>query len=299
MKRLVLLFCMVVSFLHMYSQEKEIYLKLLNENKMTELKEHLDKWKISKKNDPEMFIGFFNYYVNLARNENIVVGGKNPPKNDTVLSITDPKTGENIGYMYGEVHYDPYNSEKALQVINEGLQINPNRLDMHFGKAKLLEELHAYKLQKEHLLNVFIIGSQIKNKWLWSDNQAVSDTEDMIVGAMHDYIAGWFNAGNEQAFYCIKDLSEALIKYYPKNAIGYNDCGLFYANTKDLVNAEKYFLLGFKYNSSDDIIIGNLAYLYESKNNINESIKYYKLMEKSKNTDYSEYARKKLLELKK
>ena len=291
---LILLF--VMSNVVVFADEKSIYLQLLQSNKMAELEEHLKKWEANEPNNPEMFIGYFNYYLNMARNETIVFGGKNPPKGDTYFSITDPKTGDNIGYMYGEVKYDPSYAEKALQIINRGLAIAPSRLDMHFGKTRLLAELHSYGKQKEYLLKIFDIGKTINNKWLWSDGKVLEDAENVFVNSIHDYISEWYNANDKIAFASVR---EALTIYYPDNPIGYNDCGLFYAQNGDMANAEKYFLSGYRVDTEDEVLIGNLAYLYEAKKNVGEAIKYYKIMAKSMNPKYSEYAKKRITELSK
>jgi tetratricopeptide (TPR) repeat protein len=266
---------------------------------MEELKKHLDKWANKSPTDPEMFIGYFNYYINMARNEQIVLGGKNSPKGDTFFSITDPKTGENIGYMYNEVNYNPEYAEKAMQTINEGISIAPNRLDMHFGKTRFLAELHAYDKQRDYIIKIFDQGNIIQNEWLWSDSKKVEDSENFFINAIHDYISEWFNSDNKTAYESIKTISELLIKYFPQNTIGYNDLGLYYAQKGDLENAKMQFLNAYDVNHMDYIVIGNLAYLYSVQKNKEEAIKYYTLMAQSDNIEYAEYAKKQLDKLKK
>lgn len=293
----VIILLLLINSLFLCADEKSTYLELLQNNKMKELETHLSNWEKSKPNDPEMFIGFFNYYINMARKENIVFGGQNPPKNETMMIISDPKTGEKVGYMYGEVSYDKNYSEKALQIINKGLNLYPNRLDMHFGKTRLLAELKAYEEQRDYLLKVFAIGKQNHNKWQWSDSKSLDKSEQVFIDSIHDYISEWLNSENKKAFECIKPISESLIASFPKSVIGYNDCGLYYAISGDLENAEAKFLAGYNVDQKDEIIIGNLAYLYESKNDIVNAKKYYTLLSKSTNKDSSDFAKKKLSEL--
>ncbi len=55
----------------------------------------LDNWKSAAPDNPEMFVGYFNYYINMARNGTIVLGGQNPP-GDEILRA-------NLAYLYGSV----------------------------------------------------------------------------------------------------------------------------------------------------------------------------------------------------
>lgn len=293
----ILLCVFVLLSTKLFADEKSTYIQLLQNNKMDELKTHLEKWEKNKPNDPEMFIGYFNYYLSMASSDKIIFGGNNPPKNGTYMTINDQKTGEKIGYLYGEVTYDRSYAEKALQVINNGLELFPNRLDMHFGKTRLLANLQAYNEQKNYLLKVFNIGSKINNKWLWSDSKNLEEPEEVFISSVHDYVSEWLNSDNKVAFECSKPICEVMIKYFPKSIYGYNDCGIFYAISGDLVNAEKYFLGGYQVDSDDDVVIGNLAYLYESKNDKNNAIKYYTLLTKSKDKSTQNYANKKLASL--
>jgi tetratricopeptide (TPR) repeat protein len=297
MKKMIIIGLAIVHVLFMFADEKSTYIQLLNENKMEQLKAHLESWKIEKPKDPEMFIGFFNYYINMAKKENIVFGGKNPPKKGDYFIISDSKTGEKTGYMYGEINYDPKYAELALTTINEGLQIAPDRLDMHFGKTRLFAELKSFEMQKKQLLLVFDRINVNKYIWYWSDNKLIDDNNQLFINSIHDYIAEWFDLQNDIGFNNAKEISEKLIQYFPNSTIGYNDNALVYAQTGDIDKAEIMFLKGYSVNNNDLVVIGNLAYLYESKNNKSESIKYYKKMLDSGNDRAKEYARKKINKL--
>ncbi|WP_304223041.1 hypothetical protein [Gracilinema caldarium] len=202
-----------------------------------------------------------------------------------------------IGYVYGEVTYDKVNAEKAFQVINKAIGLYPERLDMHFGKTRFLASLKAYNEQRDYLLTLFTLGQKNGHQWKWSDGQSLDNGEQVFIEAIHDYIAEWMNSGNQVAFECSKPVSEALIAYFPHNPIGYNDCGLYYAISGDLKTAERYFLAGYKADPTDDILIGNLAYLYESIKDMENAQKFYTLMSKSADRNAAEYAKRKLSEL--
>lgn len=279
------------------AEDKAGYIKLLNSGKMEELKAYLDSWQVKEPQNPELFIGFFNYYVNLARRENVVFGGQNPPKKGEYLTITDSSSGKEVGYMYGEVYYLPEYSQKALSIINEGIALSPDRLDMHFGKTRLLAELHAYEAQKDYILVVLDRARENRSVWYWSDGKAFADGEEGFIQAIHDYLSEWFSEADEKKLAYARDVSARLVEQYPTSVIACNDSAIAYARLGDLENAEKAFLRAYALDGNDYIVISNLAYINEVKGNKEKAIGYYELMLKSGNKQIVDRATKRLVEL--
>lgn len=281
------------------AEDKAGYLKLLNANRMDELKTYLESWQQKEPQNPEMFIGFFNYYINLARQENVVFGGQNPPKSGDYLAITDSSSGKQLGYMYGEVSYLPEYSQKALSIINEGLALSPDRLDMHFGKTRLLAELHAYEAQRDYILAVLDLARDRKGPWYWSDGKVFEDGNEGFIGSIHSYVTEWFSDADEKKLAYARDVSARLLELYPESVIACNDSAIAYARLGDLDNAERAFLQAYALDGNDYIVISNLAYISEVKGNKEKAIGYYELMLKSGNRQIVDRAKKRLAELRK
>lgn len=172
----LIIFLFLMNFL--YSNDKDIYLDLLNNNKLSELKIHLEKWEKKEPTNPEMFIGYFNYYIRKGSKSGVSIDKY--PKGEKQLAITDPKTGEIIGYMNDSTIYNYEDIKQALIYINKGLTYTPDRLDMHFGKIHILGEIKDYNTQCISLINVLELSTKNKNKWLWSDNEKIPDGENFF-----------------------------------------------------------------------------------------------------------------------
>ncbi|WP_304223143.1 hypothetical protein [Gracilinema caldarium] len=96
-QKCLIAFLIVLSMVSLFADDKSTYLQLLQANKIQELKKHLEQWEKKSPQDPELLIGYFNYYIRMASKETIVFGGKNPPPGETTMLITDPTTGEKVG----------------------------------------------------------------------------------------------------------------------------------------------------------------------------------------------------------
>ena len=281
------------------AEDKAGYIKLLNDGKMEELQSYLESWKSKAPEDPELCIGFFNYYLNMARSERIVFGGQKPPRKGDYFEIADSDTGKKVGYMYGEVDYDPEYAGKALAVINEGLQRAPDRLDMRFGKTRLLAELRAYEAEKDYLIRTLERHDANRGAWYWSDGLPFEDGRAGFIDALHDYIREWFELQSPAALGYARDLSARLIASCPDSVVAYNDNALAHAQLGDLPSAERSFLKAYELDGSDYVVIGNLAYLNEVKGDKAAAIRFYELLLAAPNRQLVDRANRRLAELRK
>jgi tetratricopeptide (TPR) repeat protein len=288
-----IIFVFLMNFL--YSNDKEIYLDLLHNNKLNKLKIHLEKWEKKDPKNPEMFIGYFNYYINKGSKSGVSIDKY--PKGEQQLAITDPKTDEVIGYLNDTTIYNYDDIKNALIYINRGLSYSPNRLDMHFGKIHILGEIKDFKTQSQSLINLLELSTKNKNKWLWSDNEKISDAENFLLQNIQDYYSTWFNVSTEESMESVKKTASKQINLYPNNIFGYSNLAAYYIVKKDFNESLKHLIKAEKIDPNDIIIINNIAYCYKMINNKKMAKKYYNKMIQKGDKEAAEYAKKMLNEL--
>ncbi|MBI3220092.1 MAG: hypothetical protein HYZ44_11310 [Bacteroidetes bacterium] len=104
----------------------------------------LAKWEKASKNDPELFVAYFNYYVIKSKNEIIALGQNPKGKEFLEISSQDTTQKDPMGYLYGDTQYDPVLLRKGFNWINRGIENHPNRLDMRFGKIYIYGQTEDY-----------------------------------------------------------------------------------------------------------------------------------------------------------
>ena len=71
--------------------------------------------------NPELYIDYFNYYLNTGR-KSIVAIDSQTGNQETTMTLTDPKTNKIVGYMYDSTSYEPESVNNAINYINIGFQ---------------------------------------------------------------------------------------------------------------------------------------------------------------------------------
>jgi tetratricopeptide (TPR) repeat protein len=278
------------------ADNKSKYLELLNENKLTELFEHLQKWEKSEPQNPEVYIGYFNYYIRKGSKSGVAIK-KYSKSNKEQIVITDPETGEIVGYLTDTIFYDYEEIQHAFEYLDKGLKYGPNRLDMYFGKMHLLNEIEDYEKAGKTLINILNISIKNNNKWLWSDNTPIEDAERFFLDTIQDYYNNWFNAQTEYSLEAIRVVSIEQIKLYPSNIYGYNNLGTYHATKKQYDEALVFFLKAEEIDENDIIVLFNIAHCYKVLDNKKMAKQYYEKIIEIGDKEAVEYAKKMLAEL--
>lgn len=293
-KRIAVLFTLFFVFNLVFAETNtEKFWNLWNSNNYEEATEFLEKWEKKNKKDPELYVCYFNMYCMKASNEQMHVESFLPPNFNGKYIEAQNENGDKI-YIYSIVEYDDDLCSKAFEYIDKGLSYNPKRLDMHFGKAHLYFLREEYTKQADVIKNVLALNKKYKESWFWSNNETVKSANVVFTQSIHEYILKWYNTKNPSVFPLMKEISLLYVEQYPNDVIAYNDVGISALLINDLETAKMYFQKGYELDSSDMLLLGNLAHVCFSLGEIEASYNYYKIMAESEDPDTREYAKNKL-----
>jgi tetratricopeptide (TPR) repeat protein len=268
---------------------KDTYTELLKSAKYNELFTHLQMWENDEPNNPEMFIAYFNYFIDRNKFSGVSID-KEQKGNGPTMELTDSQSGEIVGYINGSVQYNTDDILTAVNYLNRGLEITPNRLDMHFGKIHILNEIKYYKMAGDALFSSLEISKKINNKWLWSDNEEIEDGKSFFINNIQDYYGLWLNTNEKEAYDQIKLCTEKQIELYPENIQAYNILAIYYLSDRQFQEGLKYLLQAEKINSSDCIVLINVGRTYLNMNNKEKAEEYFKKVLEIGNDQDKQYA---------
>ena len=288
------LFISALSLLPLFADFKSDYEKYIKSENIKKLEVLLPEWEKAEPDNPEMFIAYFNYYLLKGRSSGLTLDTV-PPESGPAISFSDPDTGETVGYIGGQTSYDKTNTEKALDYLNKGLAIAPERLYMHFGRISILGQINEYERMAEKIIEVFRVAKKINHKWLWSNNEPMGDdAENIMLDSINDYHAHLLMAKDAKATESEIQVCLAQTKAYPKNIYAYNFLGAAYMQTGQDEKALQAFLSAEKIDPSDGIVLGNIGKWYADHGDTKNAKKYYKKMLKNPDTRVREFARNRL-----
>lgn len=299
-KTVFLLFVFTLFFNSVNCQTfKKQFNDLVSKKDTVKQQQLLEKWKNEEGNDPELFVAYFNYYVNKSKQEMITLG-QDPQGKDALQIMDQDKTKkEPVAYLYENTSYDSNLLKKGFDWITNGITKHPNRLDMRFGKIYMLGELEDYENFTTEIIQTIDYSNTIKNEWTWTDNKPVENPQDFMLSSIQGYQLQLYSTENDDLLDNMKRIAETVLKYYPDHIESLSNCAVVFLIQKQYDQALVALLKAEKINPTDLIILNNIAQAYKLKGNSNDAIKYYELIIKHGDQNDKEYAQEQINQLKK
>jgi Flp pilus assembly protein TadD len=94
-----------------------------------------------------------------------------------------------------------------------------------------------------------------------------------MLSAEQDYVMQLYEAGDAQVNN-MRAIAETVLKYYPDHVENLSNLGITYIINKDYARALEPLLKAGKVAPTDGIILNNIAYCYDLKNDKVNAIKY-------------------------
>lgn len=255
----------------------------------------LQQWELKNSKDPDLYVAYFNYYVNRARKEMIQLGVK--PKGEA-LALYDSTGTEPAGYISGTVHYNEGYANKAKEYIDRGIAVAPDRMDIRFGKVFMLGELEEYDAFTNEIVKAIDYGASINYKWKWIDNKLLDDGRACMLDAIQNYFTQLYDTEDDTQMNNMKRIAETVLKHLPKNVPNLSNLAIVYILTDENDKALEVLLRAEKVNPKDAIVLNNIATTYRNMGNKEKAIKYYQLTIQYGNRDEVEFAEEQIALLK-
>jgi tetratricopeptide (TPR) repeat protein len=282
---IILLVLAILFVLNSFGQNYNKQFNELFDKPNTEIEQFklLQTWEKAIPNDAELFVAFYNFYVNKSRHEVVALSRE-----------------DGVNYLAGKTTFDEKFFKQALEYINKGIEKFPNRLDMRFGKTYLLGQNQQYKDFTDEILKTVDYSNVNKNQWLWMENKPVENPQKFMLGAVQDYVVQLFDSGveNDDHTNYIKSIAEDVLKYYPNSVENLSNLSIYYLFKDDFDNALIHLLKAEKLAPQDTIVLNNIANCYAGKGDKSTAIKYYNLVIKYGDEEQKTDAKRKIGELK-
>jgi tetratricopeptide (TPR) repeat protein len=219
---------------------KGMYEIFMGNQEYDQLYKHLQKWEKKEPYNPEMFIAFFNYYA-----------------------FKDSPQDNNADIL------------KAVDYLDRGLSIAPNRLDMRFGKIYTLTDNKYYIEAGNELYTTLEMSKKINNDWLWADNGKVEDGEAYFLNGISRYYDSWLGAQTEESLEQTKRCAEKQIELYPETRTSpYFNLAVYYSIKEQDQVSLQYLFQAETVNPNDCLILANIGRTYTAMNDKEKAREY-------------------------
>jgi len=260
----------------------------------------LTQWKVAMPNDPELYVAYYNFYVQKSMTEMLRLD-KNVPKGKEALQLmnTDTTKKEPAGFMFSEIYYKPEILSKGYAYIDTAIQKFNDRLDMRFGKIYMPGKTTDYEQFTTEIIKTIEYSNKNKNAWLWTDNIKIEKPKEFFLGSIQNYVNQLYNTGDDALLDNMKRIAETVLKFYPDHVESLSNISIACMVNGDFDSALTPLLKAEKISPKDYIVLNNIAHCYTQKGDKKNAIKYYELTVKYGDKQAKEFANQKLTELKK
>lgn len=233
----------------------------------------LHAWMAASPKDPELFVAYFNYYVQRSRSEEISLDGQRT--GGSSFAVRDTGTGKQVAYLNASVTYNSELLQKGFDYINQGIALHPARLDMRFGKIHMLGEAANYPAFAQEIIATIEAGQRMGNAWLWKEGKPLEQPREFFLGSLQDYITQIYNTEDNTLLPLMRQVSETVVKYYPDHVESLANIALTYLVAGDYDKALPYLLRAETIAPKDVIVLNNIAEAYKRKGDKENARRYY------------------------
>lgn len=299
MKKCLVLLLAAFVFSHGIAQSYQAdFQKYSESNDTVNQLKTLIEWEKHQPNDAELFTSFFNYYFNKCRDEILVVAAGDPPVGESYLELAD-SAGNYAGFIGSQINYEESYLKMALDKINDGIGLYPNRLDMRFGKIYVLGQVKDWSSFTKEIVKTIDYSAINDNQWTWTNNENLEDGKDVFLSSIQDYQYQIYNAGNDDLLVNMREIANSILKYYPNNVESLSYLSITYLLTGEYDKGLESLLKAEIINPKDHIVLFNIAHGYKLKGNKLKAIDYYKKVIEHGDEEAKTYAKQQIEELKK
>lgn len=217
----------------------------------------IDKWEKADPVDVNHMVARFNFYLDKAERDSVVVKYKPGYLGLThVLELKD-SVGRTT-YLFREPMYDEVLFAKALECLDDAITMENSRLDFLIIKAQTLALYEKTKPVKTTDLLMELIGRHFSAGSKW-DCPGVEVDDEVFLSEIQKFCIGFFNTASDECFESMKKLSERVLKFRPKELRFINNLGAYYASfKKNDKKALKYYSQSQKLDPADPVSRQNI-----------------------------------------
>ena len=289
MKRTIMILAALLASSEAFANPRDGYLALLEQGKFDELERYLASWTRSDEKNPEVYIAWFNYFVNRKMKTGLSIDSAIDARKSHMV-VTDPVTGRTVGYLGDAVYYDHDDVQNALRYLDMGIMRSRNRLDMHFGKIRILGETGRYAEQAEAVIEALELSAANGNEWLWSLDEPVPGGRNFLLDNLQDFYDLWFRRSTVDSLKAVEAVAARQISIYPDHPFAYNALAYQYSISGRNQDAMGLLLEAYSHRRNDYVIIGNIATLYAEMGDEDNARLYLGMMQDSGDPEITSWA---------
>ena len=260
------------------------------------IRQYLEEWEAKDPKNVDLSTCWFNLYLSRSRESILQLTVPNgegeyeyETDKDSQKIVIKDSLGNVKGYLEpGETIYTDTFFNKAIAKLDEGLALNPNRLDIWMGKIQAYLMKKDYSKACDNIFQTLRRAKVVGNGWLWTEDEPINEKSFEAISNMTDYAVQLMEANKVTEALQVMD---SLIAFKP-------DYSAFKLIKGDICAKKKldeealaiYESLWEEY-KEDMPYVSNLAWLYSDHDRLEDMERLCQILDKSNDPEYISFAR--------
>jgi tetratricopeptide (TPR) repeat protein len=291
---LILLLFFTPSFAFSTPDYREKFYEQLNKNDFHGMEKTLKEWESIPSDSVELLTAQGNFFYRKARKETDFVSIQLPQSKGILLGETkksqrsDPqKRGKSL---------DLELMLNACDFWRNALLLDPSRLDLYLGLARLYQDIDQFESQYDILADAFQYIEKKPRKLNWGTRKIPKKSRGKFIPeSIQDYASYYFGLQQTQDNEKVLRLAKLTMTFYPRHPSSYNSVAAYFSFKKDWLHALRYLLIASQKEPNDSVVLCNIGYVLTQLGKKKEAgIFYRKVIRLDNDPEKVEEAKKQL-----
>jgi tetratricopeptide (TPR) repeat protein len=297
MKRIIWILILTWAALESRAQTRQdlFYAKWENQDTSNMLS-FLQSWIQEEPYNPDVYVGFFNYYAIQTFEEMVQVVKDHPQDGLDYTEIKD-SLGMVEGYKLNTMIINDSILNIAFNWVDKGIQRYPDRLDLRMGKVYIAGETDELNIIENELIKALRAGDSIQHQWKWMKEEVLENPQTFLYGSIQGHLYNLFEREDSLGFLIIERVSQAILEQDPKNVMAIGNLATCRMIDGDYNEAIEILKSALKINDEDPILLSNLGFCYFEMKEWKKSRQWYTKAMKFSEANDKEYCDQRLKQI--
>lgn len=258
----IVLMYTVVLRTHGYAQQfQDAFYEQWERQDTTGMLSFLNQWKKAEPYNPDVYVGFFNYYAIQTFEEETLLLTEMPQDGGEYLEVRDSLNNVS-GYLSSQMVINDSILKIAFDWVDQGIARFPDRLDLRMGKVYLAVETDRMDLVRSGLQSAILSGDSIHHEWKWMREEVLDSGQYFLYSSVQGHLYELFEKQDSIADDIILGISQLMLQQDDQQYFAMTNIATLFMIKKQFSLAIDWLKKADKIHEKDPIILSNLGYCY-------------------------------------